>query len=335
MAALAVFLAEADNRMVDRVFDEETKARLRERTDLLPQFIHRGNVEQYREELRRVEYAFATWGIPRFTEEELRSWFPELKALFYGAGSVQAFARPYLSSGIKVVSSWAANAVPVAEYTSAQILLANKGYFLTSRLYKKDYREAKSAIGMYPGNFDARVGIIGAGMIGRMVIDILRKHRLHIDVYDPFLTDAAAAELGVCKTSLADLFGRCDTISNHVANLPETVGLLNKEHFDRMLPHATFINTGRGAQVVEEDLIRALRDVPTRTAVLDVTSPEPVEPDSELLQLDNVILTPHIAGSMGGEVVRMGRYAAEEFERYVNREPLRYEVTESMLATMA
>jgi len=144
-----------------------------------------------------------------------------------------------------------------------------------------------------------------------------------------------AAQLGVRKTELVDLFAGCDTISNHLANLPATVGMLNKEHFDRMLPHATFINTGRGAQVVEADLIKALREVPTRTAVLDVTDPEPVEPGSELLKLDNVILTPHIAGSMNREVARMGLYMAEECGRYLSGEPLRYEVTLKMLETMA
>jgi phosphoglycerate dehydrogenase-like enzyme len=96
-----------------------------------------------------------------------------------------------------------------------------------------------------------------------------------------------------------------------------------------------FINTGRGAQVVEEDLARALIAEPGRTALLDVTYPEPPAEDSLLRKLDNVLLTPHIAGSMGAEVARMGEYMVEECRRYVNGEPLQFEVTPAMLPTMA
>ncbi|PZE20569.1 hydroxyacid dehydrogenase [Paenibacillus xerothermodurans] len=335
MGIKAVFLAEPDNKYITRVFDESTMRRLKKTVNLYSEYIHRHNARHHAEALKDVEVAFSTWGIPHFTAAEIRTWFPNLKALFYAAGSVQRFARQFLSCGVILVSSWAANAVPVAEYTAAQIVLANKGYFLTSRQYKLGYAEARRLMNLYPGNYGARVGIIGAGMIGRKVIGLLRASDLEIDVFDPFLPDAAAAELGVRKTDLVDLFRRCDTISNHLANLPETVGILRSEHFDKMLPHATFINTGRGAQVVEADLIRALREVPTRTAVLDVTHPEPVQDDSELLRLDNVILTPHIAGSLGLEVARMGVVAAEEFECFTRGQPLRYQVTEDMLATMA
>ena len=99
--------------------------------------------------------------------------------------------------------------------------------------------------------------------------------------------------------------------------------------------NATFINTGRGAQIVEADLIRALKEVPTRTALLDVTFPEPPEADSPFWTMQNVFLTPHIAGSMGKEVARMGSYMAEDFTRVLNREAPKWEVTLKMLETMA
>ena len=96
-----------------------------------------------------------------------------------------------------------------------------------------------------------------------------------------------------------------------------------------------FLNTGRGAQVVEEDLIRALQEEPGRTAVLDVTLPEPPEADSPLWKLENVVLTPHIAGSSGQEVARMGAYMQQEFFRLLAGQPVRFEVTEKLLETMA
>ncbi|WP_344914911.1 hydroxyacid dehydrogenase [Paenibacillus hodogayensis] len=317
--------------MFDQAFHDWSKANL----EWVPLVIDRDNAEAHRDALRDVEVAFSTWGMPLFTEEELESYFPSLRIVFYAAGTVQAFARPFLARSIRVVSAWAANAIPVAEYTVAQIVLANKGFYQASRHYKQSFGTARETSERYPGNFGARVGILGAGMIGRNVIERLRAYELTIDVFDPFLSEERASEMGVVKAELVELFARCDTISNHLANLPATVGILHKEHFDRMLPHATFINTGRGAQVVEEDLIRALREVPTRTALLDVTHPEPVREDSELLRLDNVVLTPHIAGSISREVARMGRYMAEECGRYLKGEPLRYEVKVEMLETMA
>jgi phosphoglycerate dehydrogenase-like enzyme len=335
MQKKAIFLADQDNIMIERVFDESVMEKLNRYVEFYPEWINRDNAGTHAVDLDQVEIAFSTWGIPLFTAEELTRYLPNLKILFYGAGTVQRFAREFISSKCMVVSSWAANAVPVAEYTAAQIILANKGFYQTAVRYKRDYGESKQTAKIYPGNYGARVGILGVGMIGRKVIELLKPYELIIDVFDPFLSDATAVELGVRKTDLLDIFTNCDTITNHLANLPTTVGMMNKQHFDRMKPHATFINTGRGAQVVEEDLIRALREVPTRTAILDVTHPEPVLADSGFLQLENVYLTPHIAGSMNREVARMGHYAAEECERYCRGTPLQYQVTLEMLKTMA
>ena len=111
-----------------------------------------------------TETIFSTWGMPTFTEGEIQTCFPNLKSLFYAAGSVQDFARPFLHCGVRIFSAWTANAVPVAEYTAAQIVLANKGFFATMRYTDRDRAEALHA--NYCGNYGATVGIIGAGMIG-------------------------------------------------------------------------------------------------------------------------------------------------------------------------
>jgi phosphoglycerate dehydrogenase-like enzyme len=335
MKKKAILLAQLDNGHINQVFDEQTQVRMQELVELNPVYMNESNLELHQESLQEVEIAFSTWGIPKLTEEQIKQYLPNLKIVLYGAGSVQAFARTYLGLDIQVVSSWAANAVPVAEYTVAQIILASKGFYQTARLYKVGYKEAKSITKNYTGNYDNWVGILGAGMIGKKVIELLGNYNINVKVFDPFLPEEKAVELGVHKTDLVDIFSTCETISNHLANLPTTVGILNKEHFNCMLPHATFINTGRGAQVVEADLIQAMRDEPLRTALLDVTFPEPVQEDSEFLKLDNVILTPHIAGSMNNEVSRMGLYAVDECERYLKGEKLLYGVTEQMLLSMA
>ncbi|MBQ8897056.1 MAG: hydroxyacid dehydrogenase [Clostridia bacterium] len=280
-----------------------------------------------------TEYLFSTWGMPALTEEQIRACLPKLKAVFYGAGSVQSFARPFLACGVKVFSAWAANAVPVAEYTVAQIVLANKGFFRTMRYTDRDGANAVTA--GYPGNYGAKVGIIGAGMIGKMVIERLKAYRLPVTVFDPFLPDEKAEELGVEKADLDTVFSRCTVVSNHLANNAETVGMLCGRLFEKMLPNATFLNTGRGAQVVEAELISVLRSRPDLTAILDVTDPEPPEKDSPLYTLPNCILTPHIAGSIGDEVRRMGEYMTEQHRRLCLGLRTEYEVTAEMLKTMA
>ncbi len=283
-----------------------------------------------------AEYAFSTWGMPHFTCEEIRTCLPKLKAVFYAAGSVQGFAKEFLACGIKVFSAWGANAVPVAEYTVAQIVLANKGFFTVSSFTSpKERAEAAARFTTYCGNYGCSIGIIGAGMIGRLVIEMLSAYYFKIKVFDPFLPPARAEALGVELCSLEELFSTCQTISNHLANNEQTRGMLNYALFSRMKDNATFINTGRGAQVVEEDLVRALKEVPSRVALLDVTYPEPPVEGHPFYTMPNVILTPHIAGSAGDEVRRMSAFMLEEYHLLTAGDATRYEVTEKMLATMA
>ncbi|MBQ8396825.1 MAG: hydroxyacid dehydrogenase [Clostridia bacterium] len=284
----------------------------------------------------KTELIFSTWGMPTFTEEEIAACFPCLKCVFYAAGTVQAFARPFLNRGIKVFSAWAANGVPVAEYTVAQIVLANKGFFTHSALVKQGRRaETGSLKSAYPGNYEEKVGLIGAGMIGSMVAERLHGYHLEVLVFDPFLSDERAAALGVRKCGLDELFASCRVVSNHLANNAQTQGMLTYTHFSRMLPYATFINTGRGAQVVEDDLVRALTERPDLTALLDVTYPEPPIEGHPFYTLPNCVLTPHIAGSLANEFHRMAEYMADEYARYAAGEPCRYDVSLKMLETMA
>jgi phosphoglycerate dehydrogenase-like enzyme len=322
-------------KFIHKIYNEDSIGKICKFAEVFPQLITRVNMEEHKEYLKEVEVVFSTWGMPDLSEEEIGQYLPKLKALFYGAGSVQAFARPFLNKNITVLSAWAANAVPVAEYTTAQILLANKGFHQNALLAKKSRKSANEFSQSFPGNYSVKVGILGAGMIGTKVIEFLKPFNIQVMVYDPYLSDERAEKLEVEKCTLAEIFSECQTISNHIANIPATQGLLNHEHFNNMLPNATFINTGRGAQVVEEDLIKALKAVPTRTALLDVTFPEPPMPDSEFLKMNNVILTTHIAGSMSCEVARMGCYIADEFVNYISNKELKYKVTKNMLETMA
>ena len=288
-------------------------------------------------EAKNTDYIFSTWGMPIFSEDEIRTCLPNLKAVFYAAGTVRYFAEPFLRCGIPVHSAWAANAIPVAEYAAAQILLGNKGFYRTSALMKEQKLDDSHALrDAMPGNFRTKIGLIGVGMIGSMVAEKLHAiSDLEILAFDPFMSEEKAKRLNVTSVSLETLFSSCQTISNHLANNPQTQGILNYDLFSLMPQNAVFLNTGRGAQVVEEDLVRYLKENPNATAVLDVTYPEPPLSDSPFYTLPNVVLTPHIAGSNGNEVGRMATYMLEEFRRTRDGEPTRYGVSLEMLKTMA
>lgn len=330
-----IFLCDAPEQ-VKRVYSTETVEWLKKETDIKDDIYNKTYVLKNQEDFQDVAIIFSTWGMPSFTEEEIQCIFPKLEAVFYAAGTVQSFARPFLNCGVKVFSAWAANGVPVAEYTVAQIILANKGFFQTSALQSSgNIKESNRIKGYFPGNYGDTIGIIGAGMIGKMVIRMLKAYNLKVKVFDPFLSDEMAAELGVCKCSLEEIFATCQVVSNHLANNEQTKGMLKGCHFNSMLPYATFLNTGRGAQVVEDDLVSALETRPDLTAVLDVTFPEPPEAGHAFYRLPNCFLTPHIAGSSGEEVHRMAEYMAKEYELYRAGERCKYEVSMEMLLTMA
>ena len=330
MANKAIFLCN-DASVIARVYDAQTRAAISSLCELDETVYSKADVLA-----DDVEIAFSSWQMPVFTEEEIKACFPSLKCVFYGAGSVQFFARPFLACGVKVFSAWAANAVPVAEMTLALIILSNKGYFLSSRVYSKEGRAAADRVfSLCAGNYGETVGIIGAGMIGKLVINMLKSYKLKVLVFDPFLSDEDADALGVEKCSLEELFSRSFVVSNHLANNEQTKGMLKYDLFRLMRKNAVFINTGRGAQIVEDDLVRILKERADLTALLDVTFPEPPVDGHEFYTLENCIITPHIAGSAGSEVSRMGEYMLSECSSYLSKKPCKYEVSLKMLETMA
>ena len=135
--------------------------------------------------------------------------------------------------------------------------------------------------------------------------------------------------------SKEEIFETCHVISNHLANRPETVGIIRRDLLERMSEYAVFINTGRGAQVDMAALIDEMRAHPKRLALLDVTDPEPPLADSPMLTMDNIILTSHIAGSQQDEFHRMSEYMKNEYLAFVSGQPTKYSVTLKMLETMA
>jgi phosphoglycerate dehydrogenase-like enzyme len=314
------------------VFGQGRREQIAALTDLYPHVINASNFDAHAGRLADIEVIFGGWGIPNFTAQHYGK-MPKLKAVFYAAGNVKKFAQSLLDHNVLLMSAWAVNAIPPSEMCFSQILLSLRGYFRTVRNYKEiRTHDAKKL--PRTGVMDETVGLIGLGYIGTRVRELLRPFPIRVIAHDPFLTVERAQKLDVTPVALDALFREAAVVSNHIPDLEATRDMLNRPLFASMREGATFVNTGRGAQVVESDMIAVLTARPDLTALLDVTWPEPPARDSVLWQLPNVMISPHIGGTIGNEVVRLADCVIEEFQAWDAGRPLRYQVTPEIFATM-
>lgn len=275
------------------------------------------------------------WGTPPLTDA-LLARCPSLGLVAHTAGSVRRLvSNQAIEAGLNVSHSAIHIAEAVAEFVLAEILL---------HLRRPDRHDE----GMKAGTawFDLRsehlgqllgarhVGLVGAGYVGRLVIALLRPFGCRISVYDPFLTAARAAELGVESTSLDSLLSDCDIVSLHAPVLPETHGMIGAAQLARLRDGCFFINTARAILVDEAALLAELR-TGRFAAMLDVFSQEPLPLDHPFRKLPNLRLAPHAAGHTADTYHRQGATMIAEVGRFLKGEPLRHAVTPAMLATMA
>jgi phosphoglycerate dehydrogenase-like enzyme len=286
--------------------------------------------------LARGEILVTGWGCPRIDPAVLAR-APRLRLIAHAAGTVKTFMAPeVLERGIAVTHAAEANAVPVAEFTLAAILFANKRVLDFRRLYAEHRTErTKLPLGNPPpGNFRKAVGIVGASRIGRLVMQALRSHDLRVLLHDPTLSADQAAALGATLADLDALLPEVDILSLHAPSLPSTRHLVDRSRLALLRDGATLINTARGALVDQAALEAELRSGRIN-AFIDVTEPEVPPPSSPLYDLPNVFLTPHIAGALGTEQERLGRFVVQEIERHIAGLPLQSAITTEALSLMA
>jgi len=315
------------------VFGGGRRERITQLVQLYPEVVTGASFAAHAAALAEVEVIFATWGMPSFSEAQLAR-LPALKAVFYAAGNVKNFARPLVDRDIVLVSAWAINAIATTQLVLSQVLLTCRGYFRAVRRYAETKQLGAAKAFQRTGAAGETVGVIGMGWIGRRLTTELLALGFRVLASDPFLSFERAGELGVEKVTLEELFRRSYVVSNHIPDLPSTKHVLGASLFEAMRDGATFINTGRGAQVVEAELTQVLARRPDLTALLDVTEPEPPLPGSALWSLPNVVISPHIGGTIGDEVTRLADAVIEEFVAWDAGKPLRYQVTREVLETM-
>ncbi len=178
------------------------------------------------------------------------------------------------------------------------------------------------------------VGIVGAGHVGRHVMNLLKGFDVRVLLYDPTLTAAQAEALGAALVNLDTLMAESDVVSLHAPSIPATRHMINAENLKLMKDGATLINTARGSLIDEQALIKEL-STGRIWACLDVTDPEPPAPDNQLQYMPNVIMTSHIAGSVSTGLVRIGRYALEEIECFLAGRPALNPVKKEQLSYLA
>jgi len=165
------------------------------------------------------------------------------------------------------------------------------------------------------------LGIIGCGNIGSIVLRKMRSIGMRILVSDPYLSKERLAELGIAHTPLETVMGESDIVTIHVPVTDETRGMFNERLFSLMKPHAVMVNTARGPVMNVPDLARVMREKRIAGAGVDVYDFEPPAPDYELLNMDNVILTPHLAwySEEGGWDIRV--VIVEDLKRCLEGKP--------------
>ncbi|MFD8640130.1 hydroxyacid dehydrogenase [Streptomyces zaomyceticus] len=283
--------------------------------------------------LAEAEILLTCWGATPLTPEILDR-APRLRAVIHAAGSVKHHITDACwDRGLRVTSAAAANALPVAEYTLAAILLAGKRVLGSAQRYaelRTDHAWLTESAAW--GNYRRTVGVVGASRIGRRVIELLRPFDFEILLYDPYVdVPPPGVEL---VTDLDDLCARSTVVSVHAPQLPSTYRMIGAAQLAAMPDGSTLVNTARGSLVDETALLPHLLTGRLH-AVLDVTDPELPAPDSPLYALPNVLLTPHVAGSLGNELHRMADQAIEEVARYARGEPFAEEVRASDLQRSA
>ncbi|NMB90131.1 MAG: hydroxyacid dehydrogenase [Chloroflexi bacterium] len=283
--------------------------------------------------LPEADACITSWDVARL-DADVMAAAPKLKAIAHAGGSVKRFISDEVwKRNIQVFSTSAALGRDVAETTLGLMIVGMKHIFpLNQNIRKGGWRDTL----FWPARelHGKTVGLIGAGMIGTHVIELLQPFSVNILLYDPFVSQEEAARLKVEKVDdVSELARRADIISLHAPANESTYHILDAERLKMMKSNAVLVNTARGTLIDEPALIEELSQG-RFYAFLDVTDPEPPAADSPLRRLENVVVTPHLAGCIE-DCTGLGAMAVEELRRFFAGEPALHPVHPDMFARIS
>jgi len=295
---------------------------------------HNWSGDELAARLPGMDALIGSWGLAKLTPEVLAR-ADRLRLVAYAAGSVKYFVTDALfERGIALTHAASRIADSVADLTLVTAMMGLRR--------PQDYDRRMKAGEAWPKGDDAptyeirgrRVGLLGMGYVGRRAAALFQAVGAEVWAYDPYLPEERAAALGVRKAGLDEVLSECEVVSVHLPVTEETHHLLGARELGLMRDGAVFINNAR-AWVVEQQAMVAELAKGRFWAALDVYDPEPLPPDHPLRRMDNVLLTPHIAGRTRDSYLGLMAEMIDEVERFFQGQPLRYQVTQAMLATMA
>lgn len=199
--------------------------------------------------------------------------------------------------GIIVMNTPGANTVATAEHTIALLLALCRHVPQAHASLKAGQWDRKRFTGTQL--YRKTIGIVGMGRIGARVAIRCQAFGMEVITYDPYLSDEVAHDLKVKRVDLPELLASSDFITLHAALTPDTEKMIDAKAIAQMKDGVRIVNAARGALIDEEALVEGLKSGKIAGAALDVFTCEPLPPDSPLLALDNVVVTPHLAASTG------------------------------------
>jgi D-3-phosphoglycerate dehydrogenase len=228
-------------------------------------------------------------------DAEVLAAAPKLKIVARaGVGLDNVDVDAATARGVLVVNAPTSNIHSAAEHALALLLSAARQIPAADATLREHTWKRSSFSGTEI--FGKTVGVVGLGRIGQLVAQRLAAFGAHIVAYDPYVSQARAAQLGIELLTLDELLGRADFISVHLPKTKETAGLINKEALTKTKPGVIIVNAARGGLIDEQALADAITGGHVRAAGLDVFSTEPCT-DSPLFELPQVVVTPHLGAS--------------------------------------
>ncbi|MCC5833162.1 MAG: glycerate dehydrogenase [Opitutales bacterium] len=324
-----------NDRYYRKVYSEAAEDRIRGLVDLVGPQVNSTDFLQEPSVLRDVNVILSGWGAPEMNEGFL-AHCPNLKAVFYGAGSIRGVVtESFWERQIRITSALKQNAIPVAEYCLSQVLFALKRghYFLRETRENKAAPEDRKIHGAYKST----VGIVSLGNISKHLCRLLKPMDIKIIAYDPFPDRVFGKEYGIEWVDLNTVFSRSDVVSIHAPLLDQTLKLITGQHLLSMKENAAVVFTSAVAperSVLEERTVcQALKKREDIEAILDVSYSSSAA--VSFLDLPNVHWTPGIAGSMDRECERMGNFMVDELERFIRGEALQGELSQFKVTHLA
>ena len=330
MKKIVVLVREINRK---KVFNEKYYNWLRQLGDVkIYDQVDFADKEYYLDFVKGANIIITSWGSPAI-DQEILDVCPDLELICHAAGTPKAIlGAAAIANEIPATYSACALGEGVAETAlGLAISGAKRFYWLNQDTHNGMWKDnANKCMDFY----DITVGVISGGFVGRHFIKLLQNFNVDVLLYDPTMTAEQVAALGATKAELEEMLSKSDVISVHAPSIPATAKMLNASNLHLIKDGALLINTSRGEIFDEPALIEELKKG-RFYACIDVTDPEPPALDNELRKLNNVILTPHVAGCITNGQLRIAKHVCEEVERFVNGEPLRTPVIYANLSKMS